>query len=177
MFHQFENTKWLVARNPCRGGRSCSLAQKSKTVFTTFRGVSQQDKVKNIYGWQNDRHCWFLIRESPAFPPIEITIPVQTSHATGDGARKCSLRSKRDQIGERQILKKIYRGCRARSLARHELPCAFWFSSFWFWLFLARSISGFYLWHFWFLPLSTFWFLVFTVGKKWGTKNSNRRDS
>ena len=40
MFHQFENTKWLVARNPCGGERSRSLARKSKTVFTTFRGVS-----------------------------------------------------------------------------------------------------------------------------------------
>src|SRR6056300_445654 len=42
MFHQFENTKWLVARNPCGGERSRSLARKSKTVFTTFRGVSQE---------------------------------------------------------------------------------------------------------------------------------------
>src|SRR6056300_411450 len=81
----------------------------------------------------------------------------------------------RDQTGERQNLKKIYVGCRARSLARHK-P-AMRILVFWFWF------SGFLVFWFWFLPLaflvftscnSGFYFrvilgfLVFTVGKNWG---------
>src|SRR5210317_752311 len=71
----------------------------------------------------------------------------------------------RDQTGERQNLKKIYVGCRARSLARHKpamriLVFWFWFLPLAFLVFTSCN-SGFYF-------RVILGFLVFTVGKKWG---------
>src|SRR6056300_1262400 len=80
----------------------------------------------------------------------------------------------RDQTGERQNLKKIYVGCRARSLARHK-P-AMRILVFWFWLsgFLVlvftSSISGFYLVQFWFLLPSNFRVSGFYCWKKMGER-------
>src|SRR5210317_2111064 len=50
------------------GGYACSRSGP-KPCSTTFRGVSQQDKVKSIYGWQTDGVDGFFPPSDPWHPP------------------------------------------------------------------------------------------------------------